>query len=348
MRPGRTSSGPCRRPACAPALRRPQPVALGLALACLAAGLSGCRGGSRPDPAAKAGAVPGRIALPGLLVFGEQGDTPGRFVRPRCIAVAPDGSLWIGDETGRIQHLSADGAYLGEHRVPSCEKGKPWGLWAGAGGRLLVADTHYSRVLEFDAAGRIVREFGRYGTGEGEFIYPVGVCPGPGDDIFISEYGGNDRVVKVAWTEGRVLGSWGREGETPGAFRRPSDAVWDAAHGRLLVADALCHRIQIFDADGRLLAVWGREGKGRGELQYPYGLGLGPDGRLWVAEYGNNRVQCFDPDGRSLLVWGGPGRGPGRLSGPRDVAVDAAGRVYVTDGGNHRVQRFIPDFGERP
>ncbi len=59
------------------------------------------------------------------------------------------------------------------------------------------------------------------------------------------------------------------------------------------VADAVNHRIQVFDPRGTLLNIWGEHGSEPGKLSYPYDLALDGEGRVYVSEHGNHRVQKF-------------------------------------------------------
>ena len=155
--------------------------------------------------------------------------------------------------------------------------------------------------------------------------------------MFVSEYGGNDRV-SVFSPQGEFLLSFGSPGEGAGQFSRPASLCVDGPRGRLYVADACNHRIVVYDLAGVRQGELGGLGSGPGQLRYPYGLALASDGRLVVCEYGNNRLQVFGPDGRPLRLLGGPGRAPGQLAYPWDVAVDGRDRAYVVDAGNNRVQ----------
>ena len=272
-----------------------------------------------------------------LAIIGRTGGGPGEFLYPRAIDLAADGTLWVADKSGRIQHLSAAGEEMLTLRMPLIEKGKPVGISLGPDGNLYVADTHYHRVMVFAPDGTVVREFGSFGTGDGQFVYPTDVAFAPDGRLFVSEYGGNDRVS--LWTpEGRFLGSFGRPGSGEGEFARPAALAVDARRGVLYVADACNHRVAKYTFDGVLTGYMGDLGQEPGRLRYPYGLALQADGTLLVSEYGNNRLQKFAPDGRSLGCLGRAGRAPGRLACPWGVAADARGRVYVVDAGNNRVQ----------
>jgi ABC-type Fe3+ transport system permease subunit/streptogramin lyase len=182
---------------------------------------------------AAAGCESGPAGEPEVLAaFGKTGRGPGEFVYPRAIDRGRDGTLWVADKTGRIQHFDRDGKWLGGFAMPKVEAGKPTGLTVGPDGNLYVADTHYHRVMIFSPAGEALRQFGRYGTRDGCFIYPTDVAFGPDGRIFVSEYGGNDRV-SVFTPKGRFLKSFGSFGGDAGQFARPSAVQVDAKRGRL-------------------------------------------------------------------------------------------------------------------
>jgi DNA-binding beta-propeller fold protein YncE len=272
-----------------------------------------------------------------VRIWGRDGRGPGEFLYPRAIDRAPDGSLYVVDRTGRLQRLSATGEFLGVIDMPLTQAGYPTGLSVGPDGNLYVADTHYHRVIVFAPDGKPLREFGQYGEEDGCFIYPTDVGFSDDGRIFVSEYGGNDRI-SVFSREGKFLHSFGALGSGPGEFSRPAALCVDRGRKRLYVADACNHRIAVYDLEGQLSGYIGSEGRGKGELRYPYDLALLSDGTLAVCEYGNNRVQLFTPEGESLGTYGRAGRDPGELAYPWGIAVDDERRAYVVDAGNNRVQ----------
>jgi len=295
-----------------------------LAAAALACGAGGCDGA-------------GASAAPQVVrIIGSSGRGPGELLYPRAIDLDGDGNLYVIDRTGRMQHLAPDGTELATVLLSPIDKGFPTGVKVGPDGLVYVADTHNHRVVVYGADGKVAREFGRFGTGDGEFIYPTHVALAPDGRIFVSEYGGNDRVS--TWSaDGRFLGAMGRPGEGRGELSRPSALAIDAGRGILYVADACNHRIARYTLAGNLIGYFGSAGTGRGEIRYPYGLALAADGALAVCEFGNNRVQIFSAAGESLRILGGAGRGPGQLAYPWGIAA-AARRLYVVDAGNNRVQ----------
>ena len=295
-----------------------------LALSCVAV-LGGC------DKERLAGRKPDRI-------IGEQGLGPGQFVYPRGIAVAPDGRVYVVDKTARIQRFSAEGEYETGWRMPDWQAGKPTGLTVDRAGRVLVADTHYHRVMVFDRDGHELTRFGSEGTGPGQLGLPTHIALDQEGDVYVGEYGGNDRISRFS-SDFKFKAFIGGPESGPAALLRPQALAFDAAD-TLWVADSCHHRVCRFSRDGQLLGQFGTAGHGAGQVQYPYGLALCRDGTLLVCEFGGNRLQRFDASGRSLELWGTPGRGPGQLAYPWSVAVGPAGRVYVVDAGNNRVQMF--------
>lgn len=281
--------------------------------ACLGCLLSGC------------GEADGGTA--GVRIIGGPGPFKGRFATPRAATWDPEGWLYVVDKTGRIQRFDREGRVHAVWSTPATEKGRPTGLAWDATGTLLVADTHYHRILRYSPEGTLLAEFGSEGTGDGQFIYPVGVAVDGEGTIFVSEYGGNDRI-QVFTREGERLRGWGRYGEGDGEFKRPQGLALSG--GRLYVADAANHRVQVFTPEGRFLSSWG-------DLHYPYSVCGDAEGNILVAEYGSHRVSKFSADGTLLARAGGPGTAPGELDTPWS-AVAAGGRIFVVDAGNHRVQ----------
>jgi len=316
-----------RQPVLSPAGRRRALAGRGLVviLACCA----GCTGGSwngKPD-----------------AIWGRRGLGDGRFQKPRAIAIDRSDEVYVVDMTGRIQVFTADGEFLRSWRTPQVEAGKPCGLSFDHEGHLLVADTHYFRVLMYTRTGQLLEERtigGVNGHGPGEFYFLTDVVEDSRGNYYVCEYGDFDRVQKFDHA-GRFVLQWGKHGTAPGDFIQPRGMVIDA-HDHLYVTDACNHRIQVFDVSGdapRLVRCWGEEGTAPGQLRYPYGIELDGSGHVYVAEFGNSRVQKFTLEGTYVSHWGAPGRREGELDQPWALARDRQGRLHVLDSYNHRVQR---------
>lgn len=309
-------------------------------------------------------------------VLGEVGPSPGQVSYPRALDF--DGEyLWVVDKSARVQRLDPKtGRCVGGWTMPEYLLGKPTGVTVGVDeqglGVVYVPDTHYHRVVIYQMPpaapeGTSVRDvflpgqppvvarFGEYGNGDGQFIYPTDVAvlkdraTGKVRRIYVSEYGGNDRVS--AWEPDSAgqyafkfaFGTFGSgDAADPVQFNRPQsiDVVELEGATELVITDACNHRIGRFTLEGKLIRWIGSPesvSDGLGHFKYPYGIFPVGDGTALVAEFGNNRVQHIDlATGRGLGVYGGAGRLPGQLINP--WAVTAAGdEVFVLDSQNNRI-----------
>ena len=140
-------------------------------------------------------------------------------------------------------------------------------------------------------AGKVVRMFGEEGRGPGQFIYPVAIAKDAQENLFVCEYGSNDRVQKFT-RHGKFLLAFGSFGTGEGQFQRPSGIVWH--DGKVFVADAFNNRIQEFTDAGQYVRTLGPVA-----LNFPYDLRRTEDGSFYVIEYGAARLTKIDPDGLS-------------------------------------------------
>lgn len=323
-------------------------------------------------------AVPTAGLLKVERVLGETGTFPGQFMYPRSIDF--DGrSLWVIDKSARVQQIDPETGRAGVWwRMPDSERGKATGisiapatLADGSLGRAVyIADTHYHRVMVYampdttpeawpekprEIEPELLASFGSPGTEPGQFVYTTDIAVlltsdgGAVERIYVSEYGGNDRV-NVFDAEYRFLFAFGTLGDglDPSAleFSRPQSMVIDSFRRELIVTDACNHRLGRFSLDGELLG-WIGSPEPQAETEpgtaaavrfdFPYGLTLLADSSVLVTEFGASQLQRIDLErGTSLGVFGTPGRGEGELATPWGAVIDD--RVtYVLDSGNSRI-----------
>jgi len=287
--------------------------------------LPGCTAGSALPPA------------PDPLVIGGPGKGDGLFHQPRAVEALPDGSCVVIDRSGRIQRFDRDGKVAHSWRLPEFAEGQPVDLTITPWGTLLVADTHYHRVLEYDTEGTELRRIG-----ESDSLELVrGVAVGLDGTIYAADYGERDRIHRFD-REGRHLGTIGARGEGEGEFLRP-EGIAIGEGGDLFVLDCGHHRVLRFRPDGAYVATFGSFGAEPGCFLFPMDIAAAPDGTLYVVDFQGNRVQRFTAQGELLGAYGGAGTEPGRFATPRGVAVLATSeghRLYIADTNNHRVQVF--------
>lgn len=314
-------------------------------LAVLAAAAAGLLSTAAPAAAQCAGAQP---ACP-YAALSQTGQRDGGVLRfPQAIAVAPDGTVYVGDQGSRtVQAFAPDGRFLRSIGHAGTRPGELAGVGALAvagDGSLVVADGQ-NRIHRFAADGRHLRTWGRSGTGVGEFRFGGGRGndAGAGGGLAVSRGfvyvadSGNGRIQRFDLDGGRgsVIVPEGRLGYPKGLAIRGS---------RLFVADNQNHRVLVMDTGGRLLQEI-RTGAGRGgsPMQNPYGVALDKAGRLYVSDNMGQRVLRFSTASTKYAYkarWGQYGTAPGRLAYPRAIATDADGNVLVANTGNDRVDVF--------
>jgi DNA-binding beta-propeller fold protein YncE len=189
-----------------------------------------------------------------------------------------------------------------------------------------------SRLFQFDANGKFVRELGQDVYG---FNAAIGLRVDPEDAVWTIDAAAN-QVVKFA-PDGHIALVLGRKPETipvrpaegggrggrggrgpagppgsgvPGSsFNRPADVAWDRA-GNIYVADGMGtnNRIAKFDKEGRFITHWGSTGEGPGQFRGVKALAIDAQGNVYAADFGNRRIQVFDAAGTFKSEFGNIGR----------------------------------------
>ena len=290
-------------------------------------------------------------------IIGGNGTDAGNFEKPRDIAVAPDGTIYIAD-TGnhRIQHLSAKGDVLhiwgyfadsSQTDAPGGSFYEPWGIAVGPEGNVFVADTWNHRLQKFTPEGEFIREWGYFGQAETgtAFWGPRDILVDDEGRVFITDTG-NKRVV-VFTSDGEFLTAFGTAGLLEGQFDEPVGLAIDA-DGRIYVADTWNKRVQVFEPDANGLNYdpvleW--------EIVGWYGQSLDNKPFITVDRHGEGRVFVSDPEGYRILefntqgefvrFWGDYGDGPDGFNLPGGMAVGPECELWVADAGNHRVLHFM-------
>jgi hypothetical protein len=180
-----------------------------------------------------------------------------------------------------------------------------------------------SRLFEFDAAGKFVRELGQDVYG---FNTAFGLRIDPQDNIWTVDASAN-QVVKFD-PQGRVVLVMGRKPEAIGVRPAPPAAAAPAA--------ATAAQVPAPPAGAGIPGS---------SFSQPSDVAWDRAGNIYIADGmgTNNRVAKFDKDGRFIRHWGSTGTAPGQFNGVKALALDAQGNVYVADAGNKRIQVFDAD-----
>lgn len=293
------------------------------------------------------------VSLTADIVIGTQGSGPGQFNRPRDLAVAPDGTLYVADtDNHRVQHLSPNGqvlhtwgsfADLSKGEAPGGTFYEPWGIAVDQDGFVYVADTWNHRIQKFTSEGEFVKMWGYFGQGEKPeaFWGPRDVAIDPEGRVLVSDTG-NKRIVSFD-ADGNFVSEFGSQGFEPGEFYEPVGiAIND--QGNLYVADTWNQRIQSFQPNGdgtyQPLMSWDVNAWfGQSLDNKPY-LAVDDQGHVFATDPEGYRVLEFLENGSIIRYWGDYGLGDDSFGLAGSVAVDLQGGVWVSDAGNHRLMHF--------
>jgi hypothetical protein len=175
-------------------------------------------------------------------------------------------------------------------------------------------------VLEFDAAGNLLRHWG--GPGQG-YDWPKnehGIFIDGDENVWLAGNDNTDHQILKFTADGKFLQQIGHAGSTGGSnshdqLGRPAHMMLDEAAGELYVADGyLNRRVIVFDAKtGAYKRHWGAYGNTPSDDKMPpysptaapsqqfsnpvHCVRLSHDGLLYVCDRANDRIQVFRKDG---------------------------------------------------
>ena len=302
--------------------------------------------------------------------FGTFGSEANQFKNPRGIAVAKDGKTALRQRLRQPPDLGLD-LLVSEVRVmiadasrrpspaqsgrlprpaPALTALPRRGVVRAGLGALAASALGLGSQSDQTTAGKrrkppyvFDRQWGSQGTGNGQFMHPIGIARAPSNgDIYIADTN-NSRIQRFS-SAGVFQTAWGGEGSADGQFMAPRGVAVDPETGAVFVADLFNHRIQVFLASGRLIAVWGNPGSAA-PVGRPYGIAVSPtNGDVYITDITNSRVLRYTTSGTFVDLLGDFGTGNGQFNSPKGIAISPkTGDVYVVDSGNYRIQRFSAD-----
>jgi sugar lactone lactonase YvrE/transcriptional regulator with XRE-family HTH domain len=247
-----------------------------------------------------------------------------------AVAVDARGNVFVIDgQQGRVVELSPQGKQRLHWELISKTGtvSDAVGVVVASTGQIYVADRGDSRIQIFSPAGRLLRQWGSYGAGPGQFEGLAALALDAQGEVVAAD-GGNNRIQMFS-ASSRPLAQWGPS--LPGVQMAAPEGTAVDAQGNVYVTDSLHNRLVKLSPAGTLLQVWG----GPGRFQDPYGIALDRGGSIYVTEQVSSRLDKLSPTGELLWRTGGGAGGPfNALAG---VATDSQGNVYVADAGNNRI-----------
>jgi DNA-binding beta-propeller fold protein YncE len=221
------------------------------------------------------------------------------------IEIGPHGEIWAIDRCGGT---SCDGSMRAAVHQIDPKTGRPLrsigaglfamphGLHVDKDGNVWVTDAAISKdkskgqqVIKMSPDGKVLMRLGKAGiSGGGPDLFhdPGDVTTAPNGDIYVADGHGTvapdlppdtiTRIIKFS-PDGKFIKAWGSLGSGKSQFRNPHALVFDS-QGRLLVADRVNGRIQVFDQNGKWLTEYR-------QFNHPSGLFIAKDDTLYATDY---------------------------------------------------------------
>ena len=311
-------------------------------------------------------------------------DFGGRgFQLPTSMVIRGDGVIFVVSRgksstkgSNGIQMVTKDHDFLGQIGTYGAGLGGmmwPTSVALDSDENLYLSDEYFNKVTKFDREGNPISEWGRKGSGEGEFNQPSGLLI-RGEVMYVVDSRNNR--IQMYTLGGDFIGQWGSAGEGNAEFNLPW-GICDDSEGNIYIADWRNDRVQKFDPQGNHISTIA--GGVDSVLDRPADVAVDSSGTLFVADWGSQRLVVLDQMGNVLETkrgeadlnpWsieylasqddernaresyvpvyepdtGDPSEVSARMEpylwDPVSVELDEEGRVYVLETGRHRFQIF--------
>lgn len=254
-------------------------------------------------------------------------DSKGNFVRAwgkdllvssHFIRIDHEGMIWLADAKQHVVfRCTPEGKVLlriGTPNEPGCDAthmNRPTDMAIGPSGDVFVADGYANaRIAHFDRYGKFIKDWGKVGTGPGEFSFPHSIVMDSKGILYEADRSNNR--IQVFDQSGKFLAEWrnllvpwglyvtkGKDGEDEIWACGSSPMPWRPEDG-FLGCPPKDQLIMKFDTTGRVLQLWtfpkGEDGKEKpGELNWLHAIAVDAQGNLFVGDIKGQRAQKFVP-----------------------------------------------------
>lgn len=227
-----------------------------------------------------------------------------------------DGTLWLVDIKGHIQHINADKSIIAEFPLDA-EFGNVIDDIAAAPDGSIWIRVFNSHFVHYSANGKLLEKL-RFGDAlsDSENLVVTAQHMAVAQDgslwITLSLQQGPTSPRRGAFhlsTQGKLLGeiscvvdaeNSAKQCSTAGGGLNHPNGIALAADGSLWITDQENHRLQHYTIDGKLMTEIGQIGNTNEQFNYPDTILIAKNSSLWVMDIGNSRLLHLDNSGRFI------------------------------------------------
>jgi hypothetical protein len=223
-----------------------------------------------------------------------------------------DGNVWVTDiDRHVVMQFTPEGRLLKRLGTPGTPGddgnhfNKPTDVAVSPAGDVFVADGYgNSRIVQFDPAGKFVKEWGKRGIGPGEFSVPHAIVRDSTGRLYVADR--NNVRIQVFDENGKFIDQWTNLLVPWGLCITGRDEIWACGSSPMSWGtdpeflgyppkDQLVMRLA---SSGKLLALWtipkGEKGKEKpGEVNVLHDIAVDAHGNLFLGDIDGKRIQKF-------------------------------------------------------
>lgn len=236
----------------------------------------------------------------------------GRFGLSHHVKIDRDDNIWLSDVGQHVvQKFTPSGELLltlgtpGKYGESETLLNKPSDVAIGPNGHLYVSDGYgNNRVVQYTAAGKFVRSWGRLGSKPGEFAQPHAIASDSQGRLYVADR--NNVRVQVFDSQGRFLAQWKNLVTPWGITITPRDEIFVCGSSPMrwedkpeLAAPPPDQLLMKFTPDGRIEELWSfptapdDRPPQPGELKLVHAVGVDSRGDIYLGDILGPGAQKF-------------------------------------------------------
>ena len=252
-----------------------------------------------------------------ILSVGGAGKTEGQFNSPWGVTVDyTTDNIYVADrQNNRVQVLNRNGGYLFKFGDTDAtgKLNRPFTI-AISEKKVFVTSAETKCVLVYDLNETFLKQIGKKGTGDGEFLCPFGIAINEvNGDIYVCDFYSNQ--VQIFSKDYSFISHFGNEIlKSPRDIKLTRDYIFVLCDNNPFLVKFDYNLTQVHNVISKSIS---------GHLKCPLGMVIDGDGKLIISDCNNQAVFIFNPKGKLLRKL------TDSISRPAGVAIDSQGRIIV-------------------